>query len=96
MTTKLYPPYIEGSLPAFCLRRNSNGQAISTQIKIPFSMNTTVSESQVSSMSLRLRTTSTGSYLFESIFSTAYDFTNNYVVFNLTADQASLLNEGST
>jgi len=49
-------------------------------------MNTTVSENQVSSMSLRLRTTSTGSYLFESIFSTAYDFTNNYVVFNLTAD----------
>ena len=40
---KLYPPYIEGTLPAFCLDSDGGGTIV-----IPFTLNRAVSKSEIS------------------------------------------------
>ena len=46
--SKLYPPYIEGTIPAFC--ENKQGTVIMT---VPFSMNRAVNKKQVSGVCLK-------------------------------------------
>lgn len=55
---KLYPPVIEGTLPAFY---SENGVV---KITIPFFMNRAVSYSQVGGFELRIKTVQNGSYLY--------------------------------
>jgi hypothetical protein len=93
--TKLYPPYIEGTIPAFWLNKDGTNSVITgADIKVPFSMNASVKESEFNGFSLILRTTSTGSYLFSPIYSSNYNVAENMVTFHLEANEASLLNEG--
>ena len=50
MGNKLYPPQIEGSLPAFTLRYDpTNSVVLGAYIQIPFTMNSAVSVNQISS-----------------------------------------------
>ena len=94
MSVKLYPPYINGTLPAFWLNYDaSKTQVIGASITIPFSDNPAASDS-IKGYSLRLRTASTGSYLFEPIYTTQKDTEENTVTFSLTATQAKKLKEG--
>ena len=49
---KLYPPNINGTIPAFC---NDNGTVL---ITVPFSMNKAVSKSEVGGFALKIKTVS--------------------------------------
>ena len=55
MSKKLFPPYIEGILPAFTFSDNT--------ISIPFSHNPTVNEADVLGYSLQIKSISTGDIL---------------------------------
>lgn len=95
MANKLYPPQIEGSLPAFYLNYDpSHNIVLSANITIPFSMNAAVGVNQVKAFCLRLRTASSGSYLFAPVYSENFNLGGNTVTFGLTQSQASKLNEG--
>ncbi len=95
MPAKLYPPQITGTLPAFWLTYDSSNLLLrGADIKIPFSMNQVVSATSVKGFMLRLRTASSGSYIFSPIFSNDYNMSENIVIFHLTASQAGKLNEG--
>lgn len=72
---KLFPPYIEGTLPAFY--QNENGTAT---ITVPFVMNRGVSFSQISGFSLKIKSIQSSTYLY-STTSTTYNKNNIY--FNL-------------
>lgn len=48
---KFYPPYIEGTIPAFC--KNKEGDII---LKVPFTMNKTVGTNSVWGFALRMKT----------------------------------------
>jgi hypothetical protein len=52
---KLYPPYIEGSIPAF----------YGTALTVPFSMNRSVGRQEVSGITLKVKTVQSNSFLFE-------------------------------
>ena len=83
MASKLYPPYINGTLPAFWLNYDpSNTVVISASIAIPFSDNP-AKTGIISGYSLRLRTASSGSYLFAPIFSGSASVEDNIVTFVL-------------
>ena len=95
MANKLYPPYIEGTLPAFCISYDSSNTVIKeATIDIPFTPNVAVGQTEVKGLILRLRTASTGSYLFEPIQSVSYSLDKGIATFKLSANQAKLLNEG--
>ena len=53
MSTKLYPPYIEGTIPAFS----------GTVITVPFSMNKAVSKNQVAGFSLKIKTVQSNTFI---------------------------------
>ena len=95
MATKLYPPQIEGSLPAFYLNYDpTNSVILGANITIPFTMNSTVSITEVAAFVLRLRTTSSNTYLFAPIFSENFNLSTNTVTFSLSKNEAEKLNEG--
>lgn len=83
--SQIYPPIIEGSLPAFY---EENEQI---KITVPFSMNRAVSPSEIVGMSLKIKTVQTGTYLHEITTKTTRDFviTNDevYAIFYLTSDK---------
>lgn len=82
---KLYPPGLEGSLPAFY----SQDSAI--RISIPFSQNKTVAQANVSGMSLMIKTVSTNKILGTvQTKAAAIDFTNNIVEFDLENDDVAI------
>ena len=94
MAGKLYPPYIDGTLPAFWLDYDASNSVITgASITIPFSENPAVGSS-ISGYKLRLRTASTGSYLFEPIYTNQEDIEAREVTFVLSATQAKKLKEG--
>ena len=47
---KLYPPYIEGTLPAFCLKEGDG------TITIPFAHNKAVSKADIGNMYIKVKT----------------------------------------
>ena len=55
---KLFPPLIEGTIPAFY---SENGIV---KITIPFSMNRAVSQSQIKGLALKVKTVQSSSYLY--------------------------------
>jgi hypothetical protein len=94
-TTKLYPPHIEGTLPAFYLEKTSkDSKPTGAYISVPFSMNVAVSSILVKGFYLRLRTASSGNYLFEPVYSDNYDLDKGIVIFELSYNQANALREG--
>jgi hypothetical protein len=48
---KLYPPYIEGTLPAFCLDSKGNGTMV-----IPFTLNKAVSIIEIGALAVKIKT----------------------------------------
>ena len=94
MAGKLYPPYINGTLPAFWLDYDASQSVITgASITIPFSENPAVGNT-VNGYKLRLRTASTGSYLFEPVYTVQKDAEAREVTFELTLTQARKLKEG--
>lgn len=84
--SKLYPPYIEGTIPAFC--ENKQGTVIMT---VPFSMNRAVNKKQVSGFCLKLKTIQSDRYLItarsdvqSNNVNIHYDLTKQEVYFDLT------------
>ena len=95
MATKLYPPQIEGSLPAFYLNYDpTNSVVLGADITVPFIMNAAVGVTEVKSFVLRLKTASSNSYLFPPIYSENFNLANNTVTFGLSKTEAESLNEG--
>lgn len=60
---KLFPPLIEGVIPAFYFDYDANGKGI-VKIAIPFSMNRAVSPIQIGGFALKIKTVQSSSYLF--------------------------------
>ena len=60
---KLFPPLIEGVIPAFYSDFDANGKGI-VRITIPFSMNRAVSPIQIGGFALKIKTVQSSSYLF--------------------------------
>ena len=85
--SKLYPPYIEGSIPAFS---DTGGGTVLT---VPFSMNKAVSKSEVSGFTLAMKTIQQDKYLFQNVSNSVYDLEKQEVSFNLT-NYKSLLKIG--
>lgn len=93
MATKLYPPQLEGTLPAFCKSYNSNGELIGASITVPFGLNRAVNVSSIGQLALRLRTASTNTYILSDIISTAAELEEGYAIFDLNAIEANKINE---
>lgn len=74
---KLYPPNIAGTIPSFYSTNNGT-----TELVVPFSMNTSVAISKISGFNLRLKTTASNIVLAE-IKSTDYDLDEEQIVFIL-------------
>lgn len=87
---RLYPPNIAGTIPSFYTTNTG------TSLEVPFSMNITVSNTAVSGMRLRLKTSSTNIVL-ANLFSQKYgdDSTNRSVIYELTDDVVSKLIVGN-
>lgn len=94
-TNKLYPPIINGVLPAFYRTTRASNDDTPWEIKItvPFSMNQMVGTAQVKSMFLRLKTVQTNEVKYCGP-TDDIDFNNNVVYFRLSASQGSELIEG--
>lgn len=83
---KLYPPYIEGTLPAFY--KDSSGII---KLTIPFSMNRAVSSNEVAGFILKLKTAQNNIFIFtqkQTNISYFYIGTNSYVEFDINTNIA--------
>ena len=60
---KLYPPYIEGTLPSFCEDVNENREKVKI-LKVPFTMNKTVGIGTVWGFAIRIKTVSTNQLIY--------------------------------
>ena len=82
---KLYPPLIEGSIPAFC----------GASFTVPFSMNRSVGQAEVSGIALIVKTIQSNSFLFETETNTVtYGVNTCSATFNLNATQKAQLHTG--
>ena len=91
MATKLYPPIIDESLPAFYKKNNTY------TITIPFEMNKTVGYAAISGFALKLRTILGGFSILKNdeIKSNIYNITTNEVTFIIVDSNVNVvLNEG--
>lgn len=61
---KLYPPILEGVLPAFYSDTITDTEGEVIRITIPFSMNRAVSSNQVGGFALKIKTVQSSSYLY--------------------------------
>lgn len=93
MATKLYPPLIDGSLPAFYKRYDTAGKVDKAEITVPFEINRTVSITDIYKIRMRIRTIATNTELV-NIDSTSVDLDNHIAKFILNKSQASKFNEG--
>lgn len=95
MGTKLYPPQLAGSLPAFC-KTYDILQDLSTgaRITIPFVMNAGVGEAEVKGFALRLKTASSNTYLCPVLYSNDWDKEKSTVTFEIKAEYINAFNEG--
>lgn len=91
---KLYPPYIEGTIPAFYTEtKNGTDQTILT---VPFSMNRSVGKSDIKGFALKMKTVNSNVFIYSdlTVSTQDYDINNEYVVeFDLGA--ASKLKVGT-
>ena len=96
---KLYPPYIEGTIPAFYKTVDSDG-TVRAELTVPFSMNKAVSKWEVRGFSLKLKNVfGDDSYLISTTTAadpnSRYNLDANYkVVFSLNEFMLSKLTIG--
>ena len=86
---KLYPPYIEGTIPAFY--KDSRGAVTLT---VPFSMNRAVSVNEVRGFQVKIKTVQSNTYLFtlKTENNTEFDMENDYTIdFKFSDDQKEKL-----
>ena len=96
---KLYPPYIEGTIPAFYKTVDLDG-TVRAELTVPFSMNKAVSKWEVKGFSLKLKNVfGDDSYLINT--TTAADNNSRYyldadyrVIFNLNENMLKKLTQG--
>lgn len=88
---KLYPPVIEGTLPAFYSEKGI------VKFTIPFSMNRAVSQAQVSGFEVKIKALQSGSVIYTATTFNSYDYSleqgNCYVTFYID-DRANKLKIG--
>lgn len=83
-----YPPYIEGTIPAFCSTKKG------TVITVPFSMNRGVSKNEINGFYLKIKTVQDSSY-FLTLHSSDFDINSKFeVYFSLNEEQVKKLNLG--
>jgi hypothetical protein len=77
---KLYPPYIEGVLPAFCLDANGDGE-----ITIPFANNKAVSTTDIGGMAIKVKSVQNDVLIDDfSVSKDQIDKDNNEIHLNVT------------
>ena len=84
MATRLYPPNLENTIPAF----------YGTSIEVPFSMNSTVSKDQIEGFMLQVKSLTSNSALINNIISNNFNIEKQKVKFVLPQEQANKLNVG--
>lgn len=94
--SKLYPPYINGTIPAFYKAYDAQdiSETEGTVITVPFTMNNAVGISSVEGFALRIKTVQSGLYLCAPIYTQSYDIEKNEVYFTVPLAVAQELNEG--
>ena len=87
---KLYPPVIEGAIPAFYA--NEDG---TVTITIPFSMNRAVSKVQVEGFAVKIKTVQSSTYLYtlEVTDPNSYSINNNIFEIYATFKDSALLSK---
>lgn len=94
MAIKLYPPQIEGILPAFYKNyEKETGELKNAAIAIPFGMNRAVTIEDVYSLSLRIKTVSTNT-IIDVRQCDSFDKTELIAYFTIPQDIAEKFNEG--
>lgn len=84
MATRLYPPNLENTIPAF----------YGTSIEVPFSMNSTVSRDQIEGFMLQIKSLTSNSALINNVISSNFNIEKQKVKFVLPQEQANKLNVG--
>lgn len=84
MATRLYPPNLENTIPAF----------YGTSIEVPFSMNSTVSRDQIEGFMLQIKSLTSNSALINNIISSNFNIEKQKVKFVLPQEQVNKLNVG--
>lgn len=84
MATRLYPPNLENTIPAF----------YGTSIEVPFSMNSTVSRDQIEGFMLQVKSLTSNSALINNIISNNFNIEKQKVKFVLPQEQVNKLNVG--
>ena len=84
MATRLYPPNLENTIPAF----------YGTSIEVPFSMNSTVSKEQIEGFMLLIKSLTSNSALINNIISNNFNIEKQKVKFVLPQEQVNKLNVG--
>ena len=84
MATRLYPPNLENTIPAF----------YGTSIEVPFSMNSTVSRDQIEGFMLQIKSLTSNSALIDNIISNNFNIEKQKVKFVLPQEQVNKLNVG--
>lgn len=84
MATRLYPPNLENTIPAF----------YGTSIEVPFSMNSTVSRDQIEGFMLQIKSLTSNSALINNVISSNFNIEKQKVKFILPQEQVNKLNVG--
>lgn len=94
--SKLYPPYINGTIPAFYKAYDAQNIAETegTVITVPFTMNNSVGLSSIDGFVLRLKTVQSGVYLCAPIYTDNFDPETYEAYFTLPLSVSQLLNDG--
>ena len=94
MAVKLYPPQIDGILPAFYKNYDKEtGELKNAAIAIPFGMNRAVTLDEVYKLSLRIKTVSTNT-IVDVRYCDSFDRTELIAYFTIPQDIAANFNEG--
>lgn len=86
MAVKLYPPLIEGTIPAFCAQETDSDVTLS----VPFSLNRAVAKSQINGFALKIKTVQNSVLLGYPIFQTDPGKWDLDVNLNVTFDMSSV------
>lgn len=93
MASKLYPPQVDGILPAFYKSYDDNDKVTGAELAIPFGLNRAVALKEIYKLRIRLKTVSTNTEKYNGT-SVTWDKTNLIAYFNIDATTAEELNEG--
>lgn len=103
MAIKLYPPQLEGTLPAFYKTYGKLDNSVNNEIDysdcqgatiiIPFGMNRAVSTTEIKGIHCRIRTIATNTYLINKE-TDIIDYTQNICYLKLTTEEAEKFYEG--